>query len=103
MNNEFNNINISKGGLIDAILPFSNDIKADLLNCRLAFVVYREHSPTNFHSDYIENKTTLVEAEKSTIQNFIIKSLNKCMQYLADNIRPHVIFNSATNLIKSLY
>jgi len=90
---------MNKNTLYNNILPSGGHTKPVLPR----WFFYREHSPTNFHSDYIENKTTLVEAEKSTIQNFIIKSLNKCMQYLADNIRPHVIFNSATNLIKSLY
>ena len=58
---------MNKNTLYNNILPSGGHTKPVLPR----WFFYREHSPTNFHSDYIENKTTLVEAEKSMYKNTI--------------------------------
>lgn len=99
MNKGFLHTNIvSSWVLFSSQCDLENIIKADLLNCRSAFIVYREHSPANFHSDCIEQEITLAESEKTMSQKFHYHSLFKCMLYLADNIRPHENNDSAINL-----
>jgi hypothetical protein len=82
----------------------SNIHKAFTLTCRGFFDCFRSIQPQSSLADYIELKTTSggLTLIKSITQNSIIKSLIKCMQYLADNLRPHVIFNNAINLTKTL-
>lgn len=99
MNKEYFNTNIiSSRVFYCSLCDLENILKADLLNCRSAFVVHREHLPKPSNSDYIENKTTLggLTLIKSMIENFIIKSFNQFMLCLLSNIRPNVIFNNAT-------
>ena len=60
--------------------------------------------PKTTDSDYIENKTTLggLTLIKSMTQNSFIKSFIKFMLCLLSNIRPHMIFNKATYLNRTL-
>ena len=90
-NTTFYNI-IPSGGAAEPFLP------------RWFFYFIGSSQPKTTDSDYIENKTTSggLTLIKSMTQNSFIKSFIKFMQCSLGNIRPHVIFNRATNLNRTL-
>jgi hypothetical protein len=105
MKKELNITNISKAASLSHFLPFEQNKKAELLNCSSAFYVHREQSTQIFHSDYIEQKTTLggkpIELIYDT--NSFYYYVTKCMQCFSSNITTSY-FNSKcskTNITSS--